>query len=258
MEKGSKQMSFNDERWQEKLDKIVAGEQATSDDELLAVAQRLHEALAPLQKMDKAAIQHRQQLLTRLHTKHVPHPPVQHFSRFLLLTVIILTLLLTTVSTNIGLGQMWDHATQLWHVSTSLDQIQGVSVASLSRPHAGLRPLPLLPGVLPADTQASNYGVITASSDPNVLTTFVADYHIAGQDVLLYEQPTDEVPSSSIAQRVRIGSIEGQLFQDDAGNNALQWYQQGMMCQLTSKLMPQRLLTLASTFQPMKNWDVIL
>ena len=153
---------------------------------------------------------------------------------------------------------MWEGATQLWHSSTSLDQIQGVSVASLSRPHAGLRPLPLLPTVLPADTQASNYGVITASSDPNVLTTFVADYHIAGQDVLLYEQPTDEVPLSSIAKRVQIGSMEGQLFQDDVGDNALQWYQQGMMCQLTSKLMPQRLLTLASTFQPMKNWDVIL
>lgn len=131
-------------------------------------------------------------------------------------------------------------------------------MASLSRPHAGLRPLPLLPAVLPSDTQASNYGVITATSDPNVLTTFVADYHIAGQDVLLYEQPSDEIPLSSIAQKVQIGSIEGQLFQDSAGNNALQWYQHDMMCQLTSKLVTQRLLVLASTFQPMKNWDVLL
>ena len=253
-------MSFDDDTWQEKLDKIIAGEQvqATSDDELIEVAQRLHQALAPLQEMDKAALQHRQQLLARLHTKYTYHPPVHHSSRFLLLSVTILALLLTIGSMNIGLGRVWEGATQLWRVSTSLKQIQNVSVASLSRPHAGLRPLPLLPTVLPADTQASNYGVITATSDPNVLTTFVADYHIAGQDVLLYEQPTDEVPLSPIAQRVQIGSIEGQLFQDDAGNNALQWYQQGMLCQLTGKLAPQRLLTLASTFRTMKNWDVIL
>lgn len=255
-------MYSNRDTWQEKLDKIIAGEkvQLTHDDEFLDVAKRLRKALAPLQHMDKAALQRRQQLLSRLHARHQTYPSAYPFSRSLLLIIAVLALALIIGSMNIaGLGKTWEHATQLWHVSTSLDQIQGVSVASLSRPHTGLRPLPLLPAVLPSDTQASNYGVLTAASDPNVLTIFVADYHIAGQDVLLYEQPSDEIPFSSVAQKVQIGSIEGQLFQDDAGNNALQWYQHGMMCQLTrSKLVTQRLLVLASTFQPMKNWDVLL
>ena len=153
---------------------------------------------------------------------------------------------------------MWGRAAQVWHASTSLDQVKGLSVASLSRPHAGLKPLPLLPAVLPADTQASAYGVITDQSDPNLLTTFVADYHIGGQDVLLYEQPSDLPFSSSAAKMVHIGTIEGQLFQDDAGNNALQWYQHGMVCQITSKLPVKRLVALASGFQPIKNWDLIL
>ena len=37
---------------------------------------------------------------------------------------------------------------------------------------------------------------------------------------------------------------------DDAGNHALQWYQHGMMCQITSKLPARNLLLLASTFAP--------
>ncbi len=45
---------------------------------------------------------------------------------------------------------------------------------------------------------------------------------------------------------------------DDAGNHALQWYQHGMMCQITSKLPAQNLLLLASTFAPIKSWDLLL
>ena len=90
--------------------------------------------------------------------------------------------------------------------------------------------------------------------------------HDGGISIKQYEQVQKlpgvdvaaEAPLSPVAQKVWVGPIQGQLFQDDTGNNALQWYQQGMMCQLTSKLVPQRLLRLASTFQPMKNWDVIL
>ncbi len=251
-------MSSSHDDWQADLDKIVAGKQPSLTDDELELAKRLHATLAPLKTMDETAVQHRQRILTRLHAKSRQQRSTRPHPRPLLLVVTLLVLLCATISVNIGLGGIWEHVATLWHDSTSFESIQSVSVASLSRPHRGIRPLPLLPAVLPADTQASNYGVITAASNPNVLTTFVADYHMAGHDVLLYEQPTFETPLSSVSQRVWIGSIEGQLFQDDAGNNALQWYQQGMMCQLTSTLMPQRLVRLASTFGPMKSWDVIL
>jgi hypothetical protein len=56
---------------------------------------------------------------------------------------------------------------------------------------------------------------------------------------------------------VQIGDNEGQLFQDEQGNHALQWYQNGMLCQITSKLPVARLIMLASVFEPIKSWDLI-
>jgi hypothetical protein len=100
--------------------------------------------------------------------------------------------------------------------------------------------------------------VITDASNPNVLVTFVADYHVRGQDVLLYEQPSAVAFPAVNARTVQIGAIEGQLFQDDTGTSALQWYQHGIICQITSKLPVERLVTLASTFQQIKSWDLIL
>lgn len=246
---------YSDE-WLEKLDAIVAGEDIPSagDDELLHVAARLATTLAPLKEMDRAAEIRRQHFLLYLRARqnNVTHQPRRRLSRsFRLATVLLLLMLVIGIISTEGL-------TALWSSATSLDQIKGLSVASLSRPHAGLRPLPLLPAVLPTDTQASTYGVISDTSDPNVLTLFVADYHIAGQDVLLYEQPSDVPFSSSVAKTVYIGNIEGQLFQDGAGTNALQWYQHGMICQITSKLPVERLVALASKFEPIKSWDLLL
>ena len=249
--------------WLDKLDAIVAGDDVplADDDQLLPVAKRLATALAPLRTMDSGAERRRQHLLIHLHVKHsnITRKSIRRLFRpSLLIAALLLFVLVIGMMSTGGLTAAWDSAAHVWQASTSLDQIKGVSVASLSRPHAGLKPLPLLPAVLPGDTQASSYGVITDTSNPNVLTTFVADYHIAGQDVLLYEQPSYGPFSSSAAKIVRIGSIEGQLFQDDAGTNALQWYQHGMVCQITSKLPVERLVKLASVFQPIKSWDLIL
>ncbi len=89
------------------------------------------------------------------------------------------------------------------------------------------------------------------------MTTFVADYRIKGQDLQLFEQPSDVTFLSTTAQSVQIGTREGQLFQDDAGNHALQWYQNNMLCQLTSKLPTALLIEIAGVFQPIKSWDLL-
>jgi len=249
--------------WPDRLDAVVAGENvpSTSDDELLQLATRLVIALAPLQEIRRGAERHGQSLPSHLRVKYAgaAHKRVHRLSRLILLvaTLLLFVPVIGIVSTG-GLAAIGGRAAQVWHASTSLDQIKGLSVASLSRPHAGLKPLPLLPAALPGDTQASTYGVITNQADPDVLITFVADYRIGGQDVLLYEQPSYGPFTSSVAKTVRVGTLEGQLFQDDAGNNALQWYQHGMVCQITSKLPVERLVALASIFQPIKSWDLIL
>ena len=254
---------YSDE-WLDRLDAIASGGKAaaTDDDELLSIAARLYTELAPLREMGKPATTRSQQ--TPWHHAvyaRAKRKPTYHFSRS---SVLIATLLLLVITLSIvnrgGLATLWGNATNLWHTSTSLDQLQGLSVASLPRPHAGIEPLPLLPATLPEDTQASTYGVITDTGNPNLLITFVADYHIAGQDVLLYEQPSDIPFSSSTTQTVHIGNgnIEGHIFQDDTGTSALQWYEHGMACQLTSTLAIPRLVALASKFQPLKSWELIL
>lgn len=251
------------EAWLGRLDSIIAGEDvpSASDDELLHLAGNLVKALEPFQEMRRAAGIGDQRLPSHLRVMHakVTRKSVKRLSlsSLLVATLLLLVLAVGIVSTG-GLTTLWAGATQVWHASTSLDQINGISVASLSRPHAGLKPLPLLPAVLPSDTQGSSYGVITDASNPNLLITFVADYRIAGQDVFLYEQPSGVPFTSSTAKTVRIGALEGQWFQDDTGTNALQWYQHGMVCQVTSKLPVERLVELASIVQPIKNWDLLL
>ena len=257
--------------WLDKLDAIAAGESVPSaqDDELLDVAARLTKELAPLREMDRTAELHRQHLSFQLRARQTvgadtlrPAPmyrPAKHRPRLSVLAAALLLIVLAVGMMSRGeLGALWGNVMQLWHTSTSLDQVKGIDIASLERPHAGLKPLPLLPAVLPNDTEASAYGVITDSANPNVLNTFVADYQIAGQQVWLYEQPSDIPFSSSTARTVLIGTLEGQWFQDDVGNNALQWYQHNMVCQITSRLPVNRLVALASTFQPIRSWDLLI
>jgi Domain of unknown function (DUF4367) len=129
-------------------------------------------------------------------------------------------------------------------------------VALLALKNAGVRPL--LPVEVPAGTQSVEFGIITDSTDPRAFTAFVADYRIAGQDVSAYERPADLVFPSSAAQSVYIGSMKGQLFQDDAGNSILQWYQDGMTCQLASTLPANELIAIARQFQPITSWELIL
>lgn len=248
--------------WLDNLDAIIAGDVPASeeDKELLHVATRLASALAPLRE------------IARTNASSSPHatPPMQSRqsrtklpamqtlsqSRPLVAALLLLVCIIGIIST-IGLANFWHGANQALHASTSLNQINGISIASLAPPHAGLKPLPLLPTTLPSNTQASLYGVLTDASNPDIMTTFVADYRINGQDLQLFEQPSDVTFLSTTAQTVRIGTREGQLFQDDTGNHALQWYQNNMMCQLTSKLPTALLIEIASVFQPIKSWDLL-
>jgi hypothetical protein len=247
--------------WLDQLDAIVAGHesQAASDDELLHLAQRLTIELAPLRTMNRTAEQRRLRLLGRLRARQAQAFRKRRLSvRAALLVALLLVVVLASGTLGAGaLASVWSAASRAWSAATSLQQLQGVSVAQLERPHPGLHPLPLLPTALPRDAEGSAYGVITDAHDPNLLKVFVADYRIAGQDVLLYEQPSGFPLTSPAAQTVAIGTIDGQVFADAAGNHALQWYQDGMECQLTSMLSVERLVALARLFEPITNWDLI-
>lgn len=248
--------------WLDNLEAIIAGDVPPSEEneELLLVATRLASALAPLRAMARTNTSSSSHATSKMQSKQswMKLPTLHALSRTRLLVAALLLLVCVTGSISaLGVAIFWNGANPALHASTSLDQINGVSIASLARPHAGLKPLPLLPTSLPPNTQASMYGVLTDASDPNMMTTFVADYRINGQDVQLYEQPSDVAFLSTTAQTVQVGMREGQLFQDDAGNYALQWYQNNMLCQLTSKLPVALLIEIANVFQPIKSWDLL-
>jgi hypothetical protein len=250
------------ENWLDNLDAIIAGDAPLpeEDKDLLHVATRLASALAPLRVMAHrdASDYPRKHPYMQVEHRWVRRPNRIALSRTWLLAILLALLVcITGIGSVIGTATLWNRAIQAWHISTSLDQVNGVSIASLAPPHAGLKPLPLLPVVLPPNTQATTYGVLTDASDPNIMTTFVADYRVNRQDVQLYEQPSDVQFLSASAQMVQIGTRQGQLFQDEVGNHALQWYQNDMMCQLTSKLPVSQLINLASVFQPIKSWDLL-
>lgn len=247
--------------WLDSLDFLMAGDALPPDEDadLLPVATRLASALAPLREASRTAS--KQGNHAKLHTAYGQPGRMrrarQHFvPTQLLATALLLLLCLAGVAVKEGATWWQDAHGALQHL-TSLDQINGISIASLSPPHAGLKPLPLLPATLPATTQASTYGVLTDASNPNRMTTFVADYHINGQDVQLFEQPSSVMFLSTTAQTVQIGALQGQLFQDSAGDHALQWYQNNMLCQLTSKLPVALLVQLASVFRPIGSWDLL-
>lgn len=250
-----------DSDWLDNLEAIMAGDAPLpdeEDEELLHVATRLASALAPLREMAGTNASRNASALPSMPTKlrwmKLPQAPLR--TGLLVAALLLLVGILGSISA-IGTAPFFNGTSQVLHASTSLDQINGVSIASLARPHAGLKPLPLLPTTGPFTLQASTYGVLTDASDANSMTAFVAGYRINGHDVLLYEQPSDVAFLSTTAQSVRIGTREGQLFEDDAGNYALQWYQNNMLCQLTSKLPVALLLQVARSFQPIKSWDLI-
>lgn len=258
-------MNSNQDRydgdWLDSLDSLIAGDALPpeEDADLLPVATRLASALAPLREASRRASKQ------RFHANpHIANGQPgrkrrvrQRFAPAQLLAVALL-LLLSLVGIGVKEGAAWwQGAHGVLQQMTSLDQINGISIASLSPPHAGLKPLPLLPASFPANTQASTYGVLTDASNPNRMTTFVADYHINGQDVQLFEQPSTVMFLSTTAQTVQIGALQGQLFQNSAGDHALQWYQNNMLCQLTSKLPVTLLVQLASSFRTIGSWDLL-
>ena len=261
-------MNKHDDReksdWLDHLDTILAGEMLPpeEDRELLPVAIRLATGLAFLQKKARTTIPRQPRSLFWYHRRSGERFSTRssHLRPGIRLAALVIWLAIGLIgsASTVGIVHLWQGAQQVIQTSTSLEQINGISVTALSPPHAGLKPLPLLPSTLPTNIQAAFYGAITDPANPKIMTAFVADYRRGGQDVQLFEQISDGVLLSTTAQHMQIGTQQGLVFQDDAGNHAVQWEQAGMLCQLTSKLPVALLLQLASVFQPITSWEVIL
>lgn len=256
-----------DDAWFDRLDAIVMGnESAPPDDELLYVAARLSQALAPLDETHGAANERtpyiggqEQRLSHHLVERNQARSPVK-IARLLLKTAAVLFLMFGIGGTCAASPQLsaaaWQTGRQIWQAATSFEQIDATSVALSAVKNAGVRPL--LPVRLPAGTQAVEFGIIVDSGDPRIFMAFAADYHVMEQDISVYERPANLLWPSSAARAVSIGTLPGQFFQDASGNRILQWYQDGMTCQMASRLPISILIAIAHQFQPIASWEFIL
>lgn len=254
--------------WFEKLDAIVTGENAPTDedDELLHLAAKLSAALTPLSHshITTASEQDLRAAYAHQRHQHIHNDiPGQHRRKPLLYGITTLVAVLFVLFTMVAACPSSPQVSvatinagkRLWQDATSFEQIDASSVALLSVKNAGVRPL--LPQKLPVGTQAIEFGIITDTANAQMLIAFAADYRIAGQDISVYEQPANLVFPSSVARHIAIGTNQGQLFQDSAGNSVIQWYQDGMTCQIASVLPLKELLAIAHQFHTLTNWDLI-
>ncbi len=255
-----------DEIWLAKLDAIVTGKETPSqdDDELLYVAAKLVDALSPLNNLEVPST-HNLNLTSRNPQSQRSTPvPSRSRKRSLLRVLLTTAALLFVLFGVVGACPMTTQVSiatrnvgqQIWQDATSFEQIDASSIAFLAVKKAGVRPL--LPEAVPVDTQSVEFGIITDDTNAQNFAAFVAEYRIAGQDVSVYEQNANLVTASSAAQIVTFGTNEGHLFQDNSGNSILQWYQDGMTCQIASTLPLNELLTLARQFHPITRWELIV
>lgn len=257
---------MDDERWFEKLDAIVTGREVptSADDDLLHIAAKLVNALSPLKHLDAVDVQPASRVQGNFQRQHHTPTPARSRKRSwrqtLLAGAAVLLILFGIVSA-CPMNTQVEAATRdvgqsIWQAATSFEEIDASSLALLAVKKSGV--YPLLPATVPAETQAVAFGIIMDDTNPPALRAFTADYRIAGQDVSLYEQAADLLVPSSAAQNVTIGTYEGHVFQDNAGNRILQWYQDGMTCQMASTLPTYELLALARQFHPIARWELIL
>ncbi len=256
----------HDEAWFARLDAIVAGRETPTpeDDDILHVAAKLAAAFSPLNQQETFDMRDVQSTHANPQ-RHLP-PVVAARSRkrsvlqTLLITAAVLFVLFGIVGACPANTQVaaatWNVGQHVWQAATSFEQIDASSLALLAAEKAGVHPL--LPVTVPANTQSVEFGIITDETNPRAFRAFVADYRITGQDVSLYEQATNLVLPSSEAQNMSVNTYEGHVFQDTVGNSILQWYQDGMTCQMASALPVHELLALARQFHPITQWELLV
>lgn len=250
------------ETWFSKLDAIVMGRETPSqeDDDLLHVAAKLSHALSPLNKSSTQGVQN-PHLISTKSLQQYTNMPVRSKKRLLLTAAMLLFVLFGIVRacpSSIQVSASTQNVgRQIWQAATSFEQIDASSVAFLAVKRAGV--LPLLPVVVPVDTQSVEFGIITDTTNAQDFVAFVANYRIAEQNVSVYEQAANLIGvTSTAAKSIMIDTRKGNLFQDNAGNSILQWYQNGMTCQVASTLPVNELVTLTRQFHPITQWEFII
>jgi hypothetical protein len=236
-----------DERWMERLDAIVEGQSqpGPEDDELLQMAGRLMEALAPLSHLDESAQVRRQVLETRLRRRLLRATPSARCRLQPVLATLVVLLFLV-----IGPGLLFllnpIALIPAIHLPgappDSADQSAGLSSAA---------------GPSVQELDFSQYPFIDLSGARNslllsggrALLLFQATWLVDGHEVYLsWRSDPAPVPETAVPRGlrlVRLGNIGVLIDHNVAGQNIIEWYQRGFTYRLISDLKVPRLLMLA-------------
>jgi len=234
----NEQQEEADGTWLDRLDEIADGvdEPSPDDDELLQLARQMRVALAPLRELDAPARAHRQRLRGQLRAQLASRRSWQKwvFRPLMVAAALLLFILLgpgLVFELNVaGQSNHGSNDVQGWHMP-DLPSVDSYEMLSLTHMPPGLVLL------LPRNLQPNAY-LLAINTDSYGATTPVRGYLIYEQNALIYELPSPSFPafasSTSAYQTVYMGNTPIFVTQTRDGNNRLEWYQNGLLCDFVS------------------------
>ncbi len=243
-----------DGMWLDRLDEIADGvdEPSPDDDELLQLARHMHIALAPFRELDAPALAHGQRLRRQLRAQLAPKPSWQRwvFRPLMVAAALLLFILLGPgFIFELNLAGQNNHSSRVvqgWHMP-DLPSTQSYEILSLTHIPQSLVllvPTNLVPNAYVLAIHVSTYRANTSTQS----------YLIYEQNALIYEAPSPPLPaiaySNPAYQTVYAGSVPIFVTHTPDGNNRLEWYQNGLLCDFTSKQQVAQLLPMVRQLQP--------
>lgn len=225
--------------WFALLDEIVEGFDAPApqDDELITLARTLSTELAPLRELDAPARARREQLRTRLHSRarSVNARSLKKWLMRPLLAAAALLLffllgpgLIFEVSPGVGQNQLHNQkGISGWQMADLPSTTFIMVIPPLKMPRGLQLLLPTEPGQSVVALSANSYGAPVTNN-----------YLVYEAQALIYEMPSQPLPvfafESSLYQTVPLGYANALLMQTRDGQNRLEWYQDGLLCDMVS------------------------
>ncbi len=249
-----------DDVWLDRLDGITSGidEPSPEDDELLHLAGRLTAAFSPLRELDAPARARRQRLAMQLRAQVASLPHGAHaWKKWLLRPLVAAVAVLLFLLLGPGLifelkpagsnsGTHHNKTTHSWQAANLPPDYSFAIAPPKDIPH-GLTLL--LPLNLPSNAYliSLNTGKYGSNSPTATYLVFTLNAH-------LYESPVQPLPSSaylnSAYTSIQLGALNGILLQAGDGQNRIEWYEQGLLCDLVSYLPVSTMVSMIEDLRP--------
>lgn len=249
-----------DDKWLDRLDDIATGmeEPSAEDDELLQLAGRLTAAFTPLRELDAPARAYRHRLAVQLRDQlaSLPHG-AQTWKKWLLRPLVAAAAVLLFLLLGPGLifelnlaesttGAHHNMATQSWQAA-NLPSDYSFAIA----PHKDIpRGLTLL---LPLNMPSNAY-LVSINTGKYGSNAPITTYLVYTLNAHLYESPVQPLPGDSYLNSdytsIQIGALNGVLMHTSDGENRIEWYEQGLLCDLVSNLPVAAMLSMIQNLRP--------